>query len=141
MYKLQQVIDTWEGGLKVTGGALGPEKSYWYLVSFKWNGGKWSYAPITDTPATLYMNDIQNIRKVVKRILPNQAEETLGVWIAPNGDTKVQVQKLLEKAHTWAEQMRTGVIRKTEAWLGLTSTIWRTLCYPLNACNLTISQC
>jgi hypothetical protein len=24
--KLQNVVDTWEGGLKVTGGALGPEK-------------------------------------------------------------------------------------------------------------------
>ena len=30
--KLQRAVDTWEGGLKVTGGALGPEKSYWYLV-------------------------------------------------------------------------------------------------------------
>jgi hypothetical protein len=56
--KLQLSVDTWEGGLKVTGGALGPDKSYWYLLSFKWSGGRWSYAPVLDTPATLYMNDI-----------------------------------------------------------------------------------
>ncbi len=56
--KLQLSVDTWEGGLKVTGGALGPDKSYWYLLSFKWSGGRWSYAPVSDTPATLYMNDI-----------------------------------------------------------------------------------
>jgi hypothetical protein len=32
--KLQESVDLWEGGLKMTGGALGPEKSYWYLVNF-----------------------------------------------------------------------------------------------------------
>jgi hypothetical protein len=30
---LQEDIDTWEGCLKATGGALGPNKSYCYLVS------------------------------------------------------------------------------------------------------------
>jgi hypothetical protein len=33
--KLQEAVDTWEGGLKVTADALGPEKSYWYLVLFQ----------------------------------------------------------------------------------------------------------
>jgi hypothetical protein len=139
--KLQRAVDTWEGGLKVTGGALGPEKSYWYLVSFNWNGGKLSYAPANDTPATLYMNDIQNVRKAVRRISTSDAEETLGVWIAPNGDTRVQCEKLVEKSRIWADHMRTGSIRKDEAWLAMQSTIWRTFCYPLNAVNLTKAQC
>ncbi len=26
---LQQVVDTWEAGLKVSGGALAPEKTFW----------------------------------------------------------------------------------------------------------------
>jgi hypothetical protein len=85
--KLQGAVDTWEGSLKVTGGALGLDKSYWYLISFKWNGGFWSYAPITDTPATLFMNDNHEERKEVRRIQTFQAEETLGVWIAPDGNT------------------------------------------------------
>jgi hypothetical protein len=63
--QLQQAVDTWEGVLKCTGGALGPEKSYWYLVSFNWSGGQWSYSPVTDTPTILYMNDIHNNRKLV----------------------------------------------------------------------------
>jgi hypothetical protein len=37
--KQQEAVDTWEGGRKVTGGALSPEKSYWYLVAFTWTGG------------------------------------------------------------------------------------------------------
>jgi hypothetical protein len=90
--KLQDAVDTWEGSLKITGGALGPKKSYWYLVSFTWNGGSWSYSPISDTPATLFMNDISEVRKAVRRIPTHHAEETLGVWIAPDSNTNTQCQ-------------------------------------------------
>jgi hypothetical protein len=37
--------------------------------------------------------------------------------------------------------MRTGHITRSEAWLEVTSTIMRTLSYPLPALNLTKSQC
>jgi hypothetical protein len=87
------------------------------------------------------MNDISEIRKAVRRINISHAEETLGVWITLDGNTKTQYEKLLEKAILWAEQMRTGVIKKDETWLAIQSTIWRTLCYPLNAVNLTKQQC
>jgi hypothetical protein len=96
---------------------------------------------VKDTPAALFMNDIHNIRKPVRRIETFQAEETLGVWISPDGNTKTQFQKMIEKATLWVDQMRSGIIRKEEAWLALTSTIWRTLCYPLNATNLSLAQC
>jgi hypothetical protein len=33
---MQQVIDTWECFLRATGGALRDDKSYWYLVNFKY---------------------------------------------------------------------------------------------------------
>jgi hypothetical protein len=135
--KLQKAVDLWEVGLKCTGGALGPDKSYWYLVSFSWTGGKWYYSPVSDTPTTLYMNDINEVCRVVCRIPTNHAEETLGDWIAPDGNMITQVKKLLDKTLQWADQMRTGVIRKDEMWLALHSTIWRTLSYPLNAVNIT----
>jgi hypothetical protein len=116
--KLQQAVDTWEGGLKITGGALGPDKSYWYLITFNWTvGGKWSYAPVSDTPATLYMKDIQNNRKVVCHIRPDQVRRNARVWIAPNGDMFAPCKSLTEKSILWADQMRTGFIRKDETWL------------------------
>jgi hypothetical protein len=139
--KLQLAVDAWEGGLKVTGGALGPDKSYWYLISFNWSGGRWYYAPVTDTPAVLYMNDINERQQVVRRISPHQAEETLGIWLAPSGDTKTQCKKMVEKSEIWANNMKTGRISKVETWIALQSTIWRTLSYPLNALNLSKKQC
>jgi hypothetical protein len=32
--RMKSDMDTWEGGLLATGGALEPEKSFWYLIRF-----------------------------------------------------------------------------------------------------------
>jgi hypothetical protein len=48
--QLQAAIDTWEFSLKATCGALVPEKTVWWLVSFRWDGSSWQYAGIQDTP-------------------------------------------------------------------------------------------
>jgi hypothetical protein len=50
MQEMQQAIDHWEGGLRATGGALVPEKSYWYLIDFVWTGEKRWYATKEDIP-------------------------------------------------------------------------------------------
>jgi hypothetical protein len=75
--ELQAAIDTWEFSLKTTCGALVPEKTVWWLVSFKWTGSSWSYVSMQDSPGELYVNDIGNQRKTIKRLEANQAYETL----------------------------------------------------------------
>jgi hypothetical protein len=40
--RMQAAMDTWEGGLRATGGALDPEKSCWYLIRFCWKNGQWA---------------------------------------------------------------------------------------------------
>lgn len=66
---------------------------------------------------------------------------TLGVYLAPNGNTKQQQSKMLQLAIKWADCMRTGLIPKDDAWLAFQSTIWKTLSYPLPALNLTKEEC
>jgi hypothetical protein len=44
---------TWGGGLSDTGGALDPEKSFWYLIRFFWKNGQWAYVSKEDTPASI----------------------------------------------------------------------------------------
>lgn len=46
------------GCLSATSGALVPEKTFWYVVDFKWAGGHWRYKTISETPGYLYANDI-----------------------------------------------------------------------------------
>jgi hypothetical protein len=43
---LQGAVDTWEGGLKATCGALVPEKTFWYFIEFEWVNGEWRYKRI-----------------------------------------------------------------------------------------------
>jgi len=40
---MQAALDLWNQGLLATGGALVPEKSFWYSINFCWCIGKWSY--------------------------------------------------------------------------------------------------
>ena len=54
---MQKALDTWEGALRATGGAIVPEKSFWYLIGFQWTEGKWQYKDEQMAPATLLVKD------------------------------------------------------------------------------------
>jgi len=110
--QLQDAIDTWEYSLKATCGALVPEKTVWWLVSFKWNGTSWSYTGIQDSPGELFVNDINNNRKTINRLEPHQACKTLGVYLAPDGNLEQQVTKLQTTVKTWADHLRTGSLNR-----------------------------
>jgi hypothetical protein len=87
------------------------------------------------------VRDIGGTNRLVKRYKVWEAQETLGVHLAPDGNTQAQFDKMYNKVIQWADKMQTGRIPKTEAWLAVMSTIWRTLYYPLPAINLTKKQC
>ena len=40
-HHLQASINFWNSILQVTGGALNPEKCYWYVSQFLWSVGQW----------------------------------------------------------------------------------------------------
>jgi hypothetical protein len=138
---LQAAMDTWEQGLSATSGAIVPEKTFTFLVDFVWRGASWRYRTITESPATFSVRDIQGVRKPVKRYEPWEAQETLGVILAPDGNLDRQFNSMLSKVRQWADAMRTGNISRSDVWLALNMTIFRTLCYPLSATNLTKVQC
>ena len=37
----QQLVDTWEGTLRATGGALRPDNFYWYMIDYQHTGNRW----------------------------------------------------------------------------------------------------
>jgi hypothetical protein len=63
---LQKSLDLWEGGIRATGSAIEPDKSFWYLIDFVWHQGKWTYATIDDCPAELTVLDLKGVRKVLQ---------------------------------------------------------------------------
>ena len=56
-YRLQASINFWNGILSVTGGALKPEKCYWYFARFLWIEGQWELSEEIPTPIHILTED------------------------------------------------------------------------------------
>jgi hypothetical protein len=137
---MQDFLDHWEGGLRATGGALRADKSFWYWIEFGFRNGHWYYKSKEDLPGDITIRDVDGTRTGIDRLEPHEARETLGVFLAMDGNNKVQVEELRAKANDFASCIRTGFVTATEAWIALESTIMKTLEYPMLAINLTKRQ-
>jgi hypothetical protein len=49
----------------------------------------------------------------------HQANETLGLWIAANGNQMAQIRALQNIIGQWTGKIRTKQLTKVEAWLSL----------------------
>jgi hypothetical protein len=139
--ELQGAIDHWEGGLRVSGGALVPSKSHWYLVDFKWRNGSWRYCSIADNPGELSMRDHMGNRVHLDRVEVSEAWRSLGLMIAGDCQWTDEVARLLKASVTWRANLRSGHLSATDAWNALNHTINRTVEYPIMATYLTKAEC
>ena len=139
--EMQSVLDHWDGGLHASGGALVPQKSHWYLVSFAWKNDKWVYNTINETPGGLYIYDQHRQRVPLNRLEVGDACETLGICMSMDGNQQAEFLKLRSIAQKWADQVRCGRLAPSEAWFSLNHTVMRALEYPLMATSLSKSQC
>ena len=115
----QEAMDTWEGTLRATGGAIGADdgdKAFWYFLDFHFQKGKWKYKNKAELPGTLWVNNHDGRRVQLNRLEPNEARETLGIFIAMDGNKTRQIDYLQQKARVYKEQLRTGAIERRHAW-------------------------
>ena len=133
----QAALDMWSGLLAATGGALAPEKSYWYLVEVIRKNGKWKFATANDRPGSLYLEHGQYR---IKRQEAHQSNEALGIQVCPNGSMDAELAYLKSKVSVWCDAVRTKKLYAHEAWYCLNSTIMNTLEYPLTATSFSKSQ-
>jgi hypothetical protein len=134
---MQEGLHLWEGLLKATGGAFVPDKSYWYLIDFKWKEGVWKYATTEETQFNLMMRDKDEIRHVLERLPVNEARRSLGYRSAPDGNRKAQVEYMRKVAVEWSDKLRAGHLTKYEAWTALTTRVMKTLLYAAPALTIT----
>ena len=113
----------------------------WMLTSFKWHLGNWSYQSKEETPATLLVKDIDRVTHELHCLEYNEAMVTLGVAIASDGNMTAQKQRMLEASTKCVTQMKQGKLRKVDSWTSITSTVWKTLSYPLPATGLSKKEC
>jgi hypothetical protein len=102
---LQQSLTAWEGGIRTTGGAIVPEKSHWYLIEFGWKDGTAYYKPASNTTGTLQVRNADGTLQTLRKLEPWEAERTLGIRLAPDGNMDSQMKYMTEKASAWAEKI------------------------------------
>jgi hypothetical protein len=138
---IQQGMVWWEGTVRATGGATEPEKSFWYLIDFEWINGEWRYVrPKATDPPILVKNPYGKIVHM-ERKAPDEAERTLGVRQAPDGNRVSELQYLCSKAKAWAEKVRTKHIPPDLVWESLQTGIMRTLLWPMVSMCFTEAEC
>jgi hypothetical protein len=94
--RMQSAMDTWQGGIRATGGAMEPEKSCWYLLRFCWKNGQWAYVSTEDTPASMSVRNNAGDRVELERLELMESCKTLVVKTAPTGYNMAQFEHMFE---------------------------------------------
>jgi hypothetical protein len=138
---MQQGLSLFAGLMNAAGQCISPEKSLWYLVNFEWKNGNYLYSSIEQAPADVQVKDKHGVMQTLQRLEPHESRRSLGVYSAPDGNSRDQVAILRATAEEWSEKVRTGHLPQAAAWIALTTRIMKTIEYPLPACTLTLKQC
>jgi hypothetical protein len=140
--QLQSAVAAWEGGLRATGGALEPTKSFRYPIEFGWKAGEPYYKSVKECNVDpITVRDPFGTILPLQCLEPSHAERTLGVRLAPDGNMETQFEYMLETAQSWVTRLKAGHLPRHLTWKAWMSTISKTLAYPLPVTTLTRTQC
>ena len=80
--EMQSSVNEWGGLLISTGGALKPEKCYWYNIGYKFLcDGSWVYEDNTQKTLTVPLPD--GSRAAIQHLPVTEHEKMLGVYSCP----------------------------------------------------------
>jgi hypothetical protein len=137
---MRKQLKTWIDAIGVTGGVLAPHKCWWYLVMFKYQLGQWR-ACLPRGDFRLWITSNRNEKVEVTRLEPADGNNMLGVYLAPDGNNKQQVQYLRDKAQHWADSITSHYTNREEVWTALHRTIPFAMSYSLPASTLSEEEC
>ena len=107
----QESINCWEGGLKATGGAIRPDKSFAYPISFAFKpSGEYQFEKVEDMEQHLTVKNHNGVEEELDLIDPHIGKETLGMFLAPDGSMKDQIRAMKKKVTKWTTSIRLGCI-------------------------------
>ena len=139
--QVRKAMEDWEFAIQFTGGALVPEKCFWTMVEFEWKQSKWRYKKKSETEGIITLQSHNsNERIAIEKIEPKTARETLGVWLAADGNHKEQVIQLRKKSNKFAQQFRQYSVTAENADYAIRSTLLRSILYVTLATSLNKKQ-
>jgi hypothetical protein len=144
--QMKKVMDTCEGLLHATGGALRDDKSYWYFLDYKFQQGCWKYKTKQDIPVDIDIKVVDArgntlpTREILTRLEPSEACETLGVYVAMDGNWSKQAEIWITKAMQYGTLLRTSHAERDLTWYILHTSFMKLLEYPMEAACLSNDQ-
>ena len=114
-----------------------------YAFEFIYNKytGKWKDTTPQTHHINITMKDKHNTQHTLSYISHHEARQTLGTWIAPEGNMKKQTKSLIDKSRQWAAQIRSRHVQRHDAWASLHTKIMKSIEYPLPATTLAQTKC
>ena len=107
-------------------GALCPENCFWYFVHFSFQGSWWKYKPADSKDDTLKV-----LGTPICRLQPEEAEQTLGVWIAMDRNWKKQISELHGKSREFASNLKRQKVIPRDSWYSFVHSFLPLLEYGL----------
>ena len=98
---MQRLVNSWGSLMEVTGGALRPDKSWWYLVKYQWERGTWKAAD-AGSDKELTATGPDGITQNLRHLDVTESAEMLGVWMSPSGDRSKLISHSKRQAIEWA---------------------------------------
>ena len=129
--EMQESVSEWGHLLCSTGGALKPEKCYWYMIDYECNEfGIWNYAACVNQELLIPLPDGTMVP--IQQLGVYESREMLGVWSCPAGDdTKHIEEKVLKRVKVWVERTTNGHLPARFAWVSYKFKLWPGMRYGL----------
>jgi len=117
------------------------KKSCWTCLDFQHCKGKWTYKMQCGLPSTLLMNDISGARLPLDWLEPHEAEHTLRIRLAPDGNTAAELQFCKEQTLVWAAQLTHSKVPRHINWLNFKTVLLKKVEYPLMVTTFSRKEC
>jgi hypothetical protein len=108
-------LEQWSCLLNATGGALKPEKCFWYLLDYECSEGEWTYAKEMTTE--LRITNPDGTKSPIKQEKVTEFKKTLGIYDSLLGDNKGHLSYIVKKATQWVNRMKNGHLPSHIAWM------------------------
>ena len=136
------LLQGWYRILRATGGMLGFNKCYWFLIKFRWKRGKLHMETIDEAPGELKINtDDERQQVTITRLEPSHGLRTLGVRLAPDCNQKDEHSFRLQQAKDIAKLIWNAPLSRQEATIAHEQIFWPSIGFPLGITTFNKKQC
>jgi hypothetical protein len=103
---VQNATNDWAGLVHVTGGALKPQKSFWYMLGWVWKKVKVRLKTLYELPLDpLYISQQDGTRVLIHLKAISDPEKKLGVYTCPTGNFSYHVAHILTMGSEYVERL------------------------------------